>query len=334
LGMINSYYGMYGELFLEDGTLDWNGQFDEDVTLAQYVQDQINHSVIYYAAIENLAKQHGIEVTEEIQAELDATRAAIVEDRGGEEAFAFYLAQMGISEETFQRISSSNHLYNGLVEKVMEEGSPLYLEPAGYDQFATYADHILVATIDLTTREPLSEEEIAEKTTLAEDLLAQLQDTEGEELLTLFDKLADEYSEDSGRASNPNGYVYTPGTMVTEFEDAASALQPGQISGLVKSTYGYHIILRKDLAQGLEENPDQKATFAQTHLQSLLDTTIGSMEVVRSEILDTVNVADFYPAYQAKVEEMAAANAEASEGTENAAGSESENTDATGTEGE
>lgn len=51
-------------------------------------------------------------------------------------------------------------------------------------------------------------------------------------------------SEDTGLAANPDGYAFTTGEMVQEFEDATRALEPGQISGLVESSYGYHIILR------------------------------------------------------------------------------------------
>ena len=58
-----------------------------------------------------------------------------------------------------------------------------------------------------------------------------------------FGKLAREYSEDRGSAEN-DGYLgsFTRGQMVPEFENAAFALEPGELSGLVRSQYGYHII--------------------------------------------------------------------------------------------
>ena len=86
---------------------------------------------------------------------------------------------------------------------------------------------------------------MAEKKALAEDILAQLQAADDKE--ALFDQLMEQYSEDtdtSGNLNSPDGYEAQSGQMVSAFETAALALQPGQISGIVESTYGYHIILR------------------------------------------------------------------------------------------
>ncbi|KAI0806279.1 FKBP-like protein [Irpex lacteus] len=62
-----------------------------------------------------------------------------------------------------------------------------------------------------------------------------------------FDKVAQEYSEDKAKAGGSLGWM-TRGSMVGPFQDAAFALQPSTvdkpvISPLVKTNFGYHIIM-------------------------------------------------------------------------------------------
>lgn len=57
-----------------------------------------------------------------------------------------------------------------------------------------------------------------------------------------FVALMNEFNEDPGETEA--GYTFGPGEMVKEFEDAAFALDYDQISDVVKSDYGYHIIKR------------------------------------------------------------------------------------------
>lgn len=72
----------------------------------------------------------------------------------------------------------------------------------------------------------------------AEALLAQAKAPNAD-----FAALAKANSEDEGSAVNGGDLNYFgKGQMVPEFEQAAFSLKPGQISDLVKTTFGYHII--------------------------------------------------------------------------------------------
>ena len=94
------------------------------------------------------------------------------------------------------------------------------------------ARHILLKT----QGKPASEE--AAIRAKAEGLLKQLR--AGAD----FAKLAKENSEDPGSAANGGdlGDWITHGQMVPEFDKAIFALKPGEISDLVKTQYGYHIV--------------------------------------------------------------------------------------------
>jgi peptidyl-prolyl cis-trans isomerase D len=58
-----------------------------------------------------------------------------------------------------------------------------------------------------------------------------------------FGALAKARSEDQGSAQNGGDLgCFPPGRMVPEFDDAVFALAPGEVSSLVKTSFGYHVI--------------------------------------------------------------------------------------------
>ena len=58
-----------------------------------------------------------------------------------------------------------------------------------------------------------------------------------------FGKVAQEISECSSKKKGGELGYFTRGQMVKEFEDAAFSTQPGQITNIIKTVHGYHIIL-------------------------------------------------------------------------------------------
>lgn len=102
------------------------------------------------------------------------------------------------------------------------------------------ARHILISP---NTKDDMSddEKEEAEKKAKkeAEDIIKKLDDGED------FAKLAKEYSDDEGTASNGGKLTVTYGSVVDEFWDGVNELKDGEYSKEpVKSEYGYHIIYR------------------------------------------------------------------------------------------
>ncbi|MBQ2296988.1 MAG: peptidylprolyl isomerase, partial [Ruminiclostridium sp.] len=153
------------------------------------------------------------------------------------------------------------------------------------------AKHILLMTQDMTTGEALPEADAAAKKAQAEDILAQLQAVEDPaELEKKFDELMNEYSEDSGLSAYPNGYVFTAGEMVPEFEEGTRALDFGAVSGIVESSYGYHIILRLDPA----ESEDVQAQWQAGQMDALVQQWTEEAVIETTETYDNLTTAEFY----------------------------------------
>jgi peptidyl-prolyl cis-trans isomerase D len=58
-----------------------------------------------------------------------------------------------------------------------------------------------------------------------------------------FAAIAKKSSEDQGSAANGGDLgCFGPGRMVPQFDDAVFAMQPGQVEGPVKTSFGYHVI--------------------------------------------------------------------------------------------
>ncbi len=81
---------------------------------------------------------------------------------------------------------------------------------------------------------------LVEKLSLAQELKTKI--AKGES----FANLAKQYSIDVSKKRGGDLGYFSRGMMVPEFEKAAFSLEKGQVSDIIKTQFGYHIIKRLD----------------------------------------------------------------------------------------
>lgn len=167
---------------------------------------------------------------DEIKASLDAQYA----QAGGESQFAEMLKAQGVSLDSVRANVTESVVLNKLIEKVLSSPGTIGdddLRKAYEADKTASVRHILLLTQGKTDAEKA---EIRKK---MEGLLARAR--AGED----FAGLAQEFSEDGGSKDKGGLYEDTGrGTWVKPFEEAAFSVPVGQISNIVETTYGYHIL--------------------------------------------------------------------------------------------
>jgi peptidyl-prolyl cis-trans isomerase D len=124
------------------------------------------------------------------------------------------------------------------------------------DQYKTpeqvKVSHILIKTPLPGADNKVDEKGVAEAQHRAEDLLKQVKSGAN------FEDLAKKYSEDPGSAKQGGSLGWIGrGQTVPEFEKSAFSLPKGQISELVKSSYGFHIIRVDDKQEAHAKSLDE-----------------------------------------------------------------------------
>lgn len=239
--MMANYYSQYG----------MSADFT-DAELASYLIDDVKTAVTYYTAIREMCAENGVSVTEEQETELQR-QIDEYESTNGEGSFQKLLQSTGLSEESFRYVNTNGFLFTNLADKLMGEPSKADLEQYVADKGIFSVKHILIKTTSSDQKDDdgnvtqTADEYNAEKKALAENLLAQLQ--QSDDMEALFDDLMNEYSEDGrdsdGNLASPDGYTFSEDdSLVDGFREAALALDVGELSGIVETDYGYHILLR------------------------------------------------------------------------------------------
>jgi len=218
---------------------------------------------------------YGLLLSDEESAALDRSNAEFVAAFGGPDYFREALDPYYLTEYYFRYQSELELLYEKLESYYMESGQILTENADIRAMLDTDAfvrcKHILIKND--------SGEDPAENRVLAEQLLDRIRGGED------FDTLMTEYTEDPGIQSEPGGYYFFRGEMDAAFEEASFALADGEISDIVESSYGYHIIWRceKD-ASYMDENLETiRSTYLALAFYQVLDAASADWRIVESD---------------------------------------------------
>jgi peptidyl-prolyl cis-trans isomerase C len=223
---------------------------------------------------------------------------------GSEEALNRQLTLMGATREEvlvkwIESATAEAVLKRELTVSVTDADARKYYDdnPARFEQpEMVRASHILLMTTDPKTNSELTEDQKTTKHKEMEGLLKRAR--AGED----FAKLAKEYSEDLVSKDKGGEYRFPRGQMVPEFEAAAFSLSTNQVSDIVTTRYGYHIIKLSEKIPAKKVDfekalPDIKDALTQQELQKQFPDYVAKLKTEANvEILDEKLKAQELPA--------------------------------------
>jgi len=209
-------------------------------------QQRLLDNMINTVLIRQAAEDAGIDVTDgDIDKKIEELKAGFKT----QEQFDAALSQAGmdvatledqireqlVTEQLIATLSEDTDVSEKEIKEYYDKNKAQFAETA-----AVHASHILFDEADKAT---------------AEKVLAEVQ-AGGD-----FAALAKKYSKDPASAANGGDLGWPTTPFVAEFQAAAEKLEPGQISQLVKTQFGWHIIKvvekREDRQKALDEVTEQ-----------------------------------------------------------------------------
>ena len=202
------------------------------------VQKQILSSMVDQELLYQESQKKGVKVD---PSEIEAQLASLKKRFTGDAEFQQALKEMDLTEEEIKFLIQKGLSIQKLIDTeitakiaVSEKESKEYYDthPDEFKQEeAVKASHILIKV-----ESDASEADRVEARKKIEDVRKKLQDGED------FAEAARKYSEGPSSAQGGDLGYFTRGRMVKSFEDAAFTLEKDQVSEIVESPFGYHLI--------------------------------------------------------------------------------------------
>ena len=198
----------------------------EGVTLEENMKDMVLAQLSQIKAMNLLATQEQVELNPEEKSKVKEAAEAFYETLSKEERKV-----LGVDKDLIERLYREYAIANKVYYHIIKDVNP---EVSDDEARTITVDHILIKTYSLDENNEKVEydsEKKHEAFLRAQEVLAKAQGG------VSFDSLIATYNED-----NQSQYSFRKGEMNIGFETTAFNLGKGEISDIVETEYGYHII--------------------------------------------------------------------------------------------
>ena len=227
------------------------------------------------------------------KAEADDQYAKLLTQFGSQEALERQLKAVGMTVADLRAKATQEAVAKAALKRELKINVTDDEAKAFYDKHSAdfeqpeqvHVRHILLTTMDLETHTSLPTNTIAAKRKQIDDILKQIRDG-GD-----FAALAAKYSEDPvSKEKGGELPEFSRGQMVPEFEAAAFSLTNNQVSDVITTQFGYHII------KLIDKTPAKKYGF--TDMLPRIDKTVA--DVCKSEV-EAQKIKELAPDYIKKL---------------------------------
>ncbi|MDR2590854.1 MAG: peptidyl-prolyl cis-trans isomerase [Oscillospiraceae bacterium] len=232
--------------------IEWDEELFDDKTVADMILDVATDEALQMLVFEYAAKANNVAISDEDMALFENELSLILEMYDSQEEMEQEMFELyGIySMEVYSRLMMvlylndllRQELYGDYGELLSDDDASAFAEEHGFMR----VKHILRLKPedgdDDFDGDPLAEAEAILRE--LHDFINNPPDDFNGTLEDFFAELVFEHSEDPGSFASPDGYLFQFGDMVEPFSVASEKLKIGEISDIVETAYGYHIILR------------------------------------------------------------------------------------------
>lgn len=228
----------------------------------------------YSAAIEALAEKYGAELTDEDNAQVEAYIAAYKAEEcyNNEESYESSLESYYMTEELFKELQKDTLLVYRTMDKMVEAGA-IVADDAVIDSLIVSDELLCIKEIYLSYPSEETKEYVHNRAVEAYTAIMNGGD---------FTEIMRKYSSYNEAEMSPeHGYYTTEYEMPEYIWQAAVTLADGEVSEIIESPYGYHIVMRceKDTAYMEEIREDITDRYISAMYTKALYETIESLEV-------------------------------------------------------